>query len=54
MSRRAINYADPMYNTSIAECSSYLAGCEPENVLLKDNQSLWLSHEGMPQYIVFD
>eukprot|EP00943_MAST-04B_sp_MAST-4B-sp1_P003778 g3778.t1 len=43
-----------MYNATIAKCSSYLAGCEPENILLKDNQNLWLSHEGMPQYIVLD
>ena len=49
-----LNYANIAYGVKVAECSSFLAGCEPENVLLEDDQKLWLSHEGLPQHITLD
>ena len=51
---KATNYADPVYNVAVSDCSSCCPGCEPANVLSDDTQQLWLTHEGLPQHFTLD
>ena len=43
-----------MDGMSLIDCSSELIACESSHVLTDDPHKLWLSDEGLPQYLTFE